>query len=270
MSVVEEGQQRKKRIRKRKSRTRNEDTGGDTGETILSSCQKEEHNDDPSIKKAAKVTELLHEEGQADKIDDEESKACNKGEEGKGKRKRKRIRGNSTKEQNEMEMSAAAAVAVASSSSSSTTDKAASTIETGKDVASMKAYVESLGDPHDRNDIMSEKTKNALAYIRQFHLDREHWKFNKAKQEYLIRHMFTLPLEKPSWSEPDTSKEKDGMDKEIDSFKSQYWPNEWNRCVAKYFATIQGQAKQRLFDTLTRASQQVIPVQVPIEPTKKK
>lgn len=39
----------------------------------------------------------------------------------------------------------------------------------------------------------------------------------------------------------------------------QYWPDEWNRCVARYLATIQGKAKERLVDILTKSAEQVIP-----------
>ena len=41
--------------------------------------------------------------------------------------------------------------------------------------------------------------------------------------------------------------------------QDQHWPDEWNRCVAQYLLTVQGKAKERLLDTLTRAAHQDIP-----------
>jgi hypothetical protein len=103
----------------------------------------------------------------------------------------------------------------------------------------------------------------ALAYARQYHLARSEWKFNKAKQEYLIRHMLTPP---PAASQStkadkivDEAKDEEAEDGDT-ILDQQHWPDEWNKCVAKYLATIQGKAKERLFDNLTKAAEQVIPM----------
>lgn len=101
----------------------------------------------------------------------------------------------------------------------------------------------------------------ALAYARQYHVDRANWKFNKAKQEYLIRHMLTPPIEPESVEKgPGEGGKAEGDEaEEGGNAKDQYWPDDWNRCVARYLATIQGKAKERLFEVLRQANRQEMP-----------
>jgi hypothetical protein len=63
-------------------------------------------------------------------------------------------------------------------------------------------------------------------------------------------------------TEIDSSKldvEESAEKEEDDIADQQHWPDEWNRCVAKYLATIQGKAKLRLMEILTKAAEQIIP-----------
>lgn len=110
------------------------------------------------------------------------------------------------------------------------------------------------------------KLEEALGYARQYHLARSDWKFNKAKQEYLIRHMLTPPPAQSAGgivgNQQDAEKETEGDGDDIASTPDQqHWPDEWNHCVAKYLATIRGRARERLFDVLTMAAKQVIPAE---------
>jgi hypothetical protein len=105
----------------------------------------------------------------------------------------------------------------------------------------------------------------ALRYARLYHVDRANWKFNKAKQEYLIRHMLTPPIENDG-AVPGGEKGEEAAKNEEEEEKGaergasdQHWPDEWNRCVAKYLVTIQGKAKQRLLDILNEAARREIP-----------
>jgi hypothetical protein len=109
----------------------------------------------------------------------------------------------------------------------------------------------------------------ALMYAYQYHTDRDNWKFNKAKQEYLIRHMLTPPLEQEGTSVAQGEEQEQRQEAEAEAetethtnLADQHWPDVWNRCVAKYLITIQGAAKERLIDTLTKASQRDIPKMV--------
>lgn len=109
---------------------------------------------------------------------------------------------------------------------------------------------------------------SALLYSRQYFLDRTNWKFNKAKQEYLIRHMLNVPpqisisasqsnsTDGNAKSEADESKDKDEI-----VASQPFFPEEWVECIARYLNTIQGQAKQRVIDTLNIKAQQEIPSQ---------
>lgn len=114
---------------------------------------------------------------------------------------------------------------------------------------------------------LSEATMAALGYAKVYLLERPSWKFSKARQEHLIRHMLSRPISMSDGRVEQANKEA-GEDKEHgvdedDAPQASWWPDEWNGCVALYLATVQGAAKARLLQRLRDAAAQSVP-EVPL------
>ncbi|UZJ57278.1 hypothetical protein CBS101457_006598 [Exobasidium rhododendri] len=274
MSTIDDrdapGPSKRKRVRSRKGRKRTnevekkEEQAGSSSSSS-SDSEEEERKNRPTVSKAVAAKADIEESAPVDIAQLPEET----GEEKKDKRKRKRTRGKAKKvgeeELAEPEADGKSADAARHVSVDNTEHAAADIIKTApiKPSVEMLEYLEKVGLPNNLN----EKTSNALRYARQYHVDRANWKFNKAKQEYLIRHMLTPPVERKDGAtegqrdgEGDgDGKGEDGGDDEGKPAIDQFWPDDWNRCVAKYLITIQGKAKERLFDILNLAAQRDVP-----------
>lgn len=126
-----------------------------------------------------------------------------------------------------------------------------------------------LSDPKE-DKRLSEATISALSYAKQYAVDKQQWKFNKARQEHLIRHMLSRApqenanesIEKPEKVTNEEEAEAVAAAEQI--HQPSWWPDEWNECVAFYLNTVQGGAKDRLLKRLREAKEQVTPA--PIQP----
>lgn len=114
--------------------------------------------------------------------------------------------------------------------------------------------IQQLGEPEE-DGALGEPAKRALEYARQYHLDRPAWKFNKARQLWLIRHALSIPTseglsvnpsedvankEAVSKENKDSAKEDEEEEEEILPF----WTDRWTVLAGSYLATVQGGAKE--------------------------
>ncbi|KAK0555009.1 hypothetical protein OC846_001866 [Tilletia horrida] len=112
--------------------------------------------------------------------------------------------------------------------------------------------------PDTLQPTLSEQTRRGLAYAQQFARDRTSWKFQKQRQNWLLRHALDIDTDSitPS-SEGDTANGnaqpgKDGEDDDDDG--PVRIPRAYSRVLAWYFANMLGGAKVRVIADLREAA----------------
>ncbi|KAE8229907.1 hypothetical protein CF326_g5107 [Tilletia indica] len=168
-----------------------------------------------------------------------------------------------------------------SASSSDSSDDSSSDEETKVPSAAKKAIVipppksqmkmpsgAELGpDPASASPALSEQTQRALAYAQRFARDRPSWKFEKQRQNWLLRHVLDVYLSSSgvvSTDEAAVEKEKGangaGNGKEEDDEDGDVRiPGAYVHVLAYYYAHMVGGAKARIIETLREAANKVIP-----------
>jgi hypothetical protein len=235
---------KRKRVKKNRRRT----TAAQSEESDLSSSSDSEVERTPSVAKTVDRRAAAKEEiassssssSSSESSDEETSQAPIASE----KRHRKRTRKGKVEKAQDVNIREAA---------NHTTAAGSASITTPKDIEQIK----SLPDPSE-DQRLNDTTIASLAYAQQYHINRIAWKFNKARQEHLIRHMTSrLDETKGDKVMEADGKEQNEVEDEID--KPSGWPDEWNCCVGLYLYTVQGAAKERLVQRLRQSAQKRVP-----------
>ncbi|KAE8207762.1 hypothetical protein CF327_g7262 [Tilletia walkeri] len=167
-----------------------------------------------------------------------------------------------------------------SASSSDSSDDSSSDEETKVPSAAKKAIVipppksqmktpsgAELGpDPASASPALSEQTQRALAYAQRFARDRASWKFEKQRQNWLLRHVLDVYLSSPGIDSTDEAAvEEKGANgagngkEEEDEDGDVRVPGAYVHVLAYYYAHMVGGAKARIIETLREAANKVIP-----------
>ncbi|PWN92067.1 hypothetical protein FA10DRAFT_82277 [Acaromyces ingoldii] len=249
-----------KRKRPRKSKKRTTGVVSDSSDDDESSDEEDEAAPAQQVKKAASKKQF---ESDSDSDSDSSSSSSSSSssdseseeevKESRGsKRKRKRKRASDKNQVKKVEESATVAKKAEPRNEGATREQ-----------------IQQLGEPEE-DGALGEPAKRALEYARQYHLDRPAWKFNKARQLWLIRHALSMPTSEGLSANPsedvankeavskenkDPSKEEEEEEEEIPPF----WTDRWTVLAGSYLATVQGGAKERLIGSLREAATAEIP-----------
>ncbi|SPO23209.1 uncharacterized protein UTRI_01887 [Ustilago trichophora] len=236
----------RKRMRNKKRTTEVEDS---------SSSSDSDSSDDKDVKtRAAPVVE--EPKSTAKKVaaansDDDDSDDEAEGGDADGKRKRKRKR-NTKRKAVEDTQKAAPAPAPASASTSTTTTSAS----TAKPIT---LSLEEIGPDPNTDLRLSEQAKQAIQYAQVYTKDKSQWKFNKAKQNWLLRNALSVPPSDydPALArkQPDSTATAEGAAEEAEDAEEgeNFVPEDFVLVVTAYLNSVMGGARLRLIESLKEA-----------------
>ncbi|GAK63549.1 uncharacterized protein PAN0_003c1754 [Moesziomyces antarcticus] len=109
--------------------------------------------------------------------------------------------------------------------------------------------------PDPTSDLrLSEQAKQAIQYAQIYTADKPHWKFNKAKQNWLLRNALSVP---PSDYDAALARKsaaaQDGEEAEQDDGGENFVPEDFVGVVTAYLSSVVGGARQRLVESLREA-----------------
>lgn len=230
-------------MRNKKRTTEVEDSSSSSSSSSDSDDSDDE--DDKQIKAAPVQTPAKHipKESKTDSDSDSDSDSDDDDEQGeKRKRKRKRKAKKETPEK-------AAASSAPSASVTSTPSAAKPITLSPKDVG-----------PDPNTDLrLSDQAKQAIHYAQIYTKDKSHWKFNKAKQNWLLRNALSVP---PSdygatlaRKQPESSAAEEGTAEEADEAEEgeNFVPDDFVPVVTAYLTSVMGGARQRMIESLREA-----------------
>lgn len=178
--------------------------------------------------------------------DDDDSDEDGEGGDADGKRKRKRKRNTKKKATEDTAKPAAASAAPAAPAVTSTAKP-------------MLLSPEQVGPDPNTDLRLSEQAKQAIQYAQIYIKDKSQWKFNKAKQNWLLRNALSVP---PSDYDPalarkqsDSAASADGAAEEADEAEEgeNFVPEDFVPVVTAYLTSVMGGARQRLIESLKEA-----------------
>ncbi|CAO1622557.1 unnamed protein product [Sympodiomycopsis kandeliae] len=168
-----------------------------------------------------------------------------------GKKKRKRNRKRS-KKGGDQTTPASSNTAAASSTESTSLSQALST--------------NPITNPEQDEELPSEGAKQAaLTYAYTHNTSRSTWKFQKAKEAWLQRHLLTVPLSSETGQQSETGRTDtisgDPSSEETQPTVDNSIPDKYLPLVVNYLSTMQGKAKDRLIGELRNviASMKALP-----------
>ncbi|TKY87108.1 hypothetical protein EX895_003785 [Sporisorium graminicola] len=251
-----------KRTRKR-SRNKKRTTQVEDDDSSSSSSSGDSDDEEEPKPKAAPVgapklfSKKLESDSDSDSDDDEEGK--DDGGEGDAKRKRKRKR--TTKKKTAEESAKVAAAPAATTTTPTTPAPRPVTLSPNQ-----------IG-PDPNSDLrLSDQAKQAIQYAQVYTKDKSQWKFNKAKQNWLLRNALSVPpadydavlarKQGEGKDAEDGAKEEDGEEAEEGE---NFVPDDFVAVVTAYLTSVMGGARQRLIESLREAlnapAVQVAPIQ---------
>lgn len=224
----------RKRMRNKKRTTEVEDSSSSSSDSSDDEDDKEAEAA-PVQATAKTIPEESKADSDSDSDDDDEQ-----GEKRKRKRKRK-----AKKETTEK-------VAASSAPSASVT----STPSTAKPIM---LSPEDVGPDPNTDLRLSDQAKQAIHYAQTYTKDKSQWKFNKAKQNWLLRNALSVP---PSdydatlaRKQPESSAAEDGTAEEADDAEEgeNFVPDDFVPVVTAYLTSVMGGARQRMIESLREA-----------------
>ncbi|EST07669.1 Protein of unknown function DUF2373 [Kalmanozyma brasiliensis GHG001] len=233
----------RKRQRNKKRTTEVEDSSSSS-----SSSDDSDDEDDKQVKAApivAASTPIKKTKADADSDSDGSDSEKSDGGEEDAKRKRKRKRKVKTETKDKTAKPATPSASVKSAPS------------TAKSVALSPDQV----GPDPNTDLrLSDQAKQAISYAQVYTTAKSEWKFNKAKQNWLLRNALSVPPSDYDASlarkqadgngtENSTAEEADEEAEEGDNFV----PNDFVPVVTAYLSSVMGGARQRMIESLKEA-----------------
>lgn len=236
-----------KRIRKR-SRNKKRTTEVDDSSSSSSDSSSDESDDEEPVKKAAPVEKVKPSSNKApakdSKVQEPDSDSSDD-EDGEGGKKRKRKRTRTTKKKTVEDVPEPAAPTAPLSAPTRA-----------------KVFTVSPEDvgPDPNTDLrLSDQAKQAIQYAQLYTKDKSQWKFNKAKQNWLLRNALAI---QPSdydaalaRKQPDSTASAEGVAEEAEEADEgeNFVPEDFVPVVTAYLSSVVGGARQRLVESLKEA-----------------
>ena len=235
----------RKRSRNKKRTTEVQDSSSDNSSSSDDSDDEEEQVKPKPAPKAAPKAAPRKDESDSDSDFDSDKERKDGGEE-EAKRKRKRKRSSKKKTTEEPPNCAAAPASVPAAAVP----------------VPARAAVLSPGQvgPDPNTDLrLSDQAKQAIQYAQIYAKDKSQWKFNKAKQNWLLRNALSVA---PSDYDAELARKQDGKadpaegedkDGEQEEEGENFVPDDFVPVVTAYLTSVMGGARQRLIESLREA-----------------
>ncbi|SPC66971.1 uncharacterized protein UHOD_02537 [Ustilago sp. UG-2017b] len=255
-----------KRVRKR---TRNKKRTAEVEDSSDSSSSSSDDSDDEEQKTKAATTpkkpvvgeqkKAAKAESSDDSSSDSDSDSDSDDGEADGKRKRKRKRAQKKKPAKDNTAEASTTTAIAPTVTPAAAASApAPTSSTAKPI---DLKPEDIGPDPNTDLRLSDQAKQAIQYAQIYSQLKPQWKFNKAKQNWLLRNALSVP---PSdydtalarkQSENAASAGEDGAAEEAEEAEEgeNFVPGDFVLVVTAYLNSVMGGARQRLIESLREA-----------------
>ncbi|CDS82139.1 uncharacterized protein SPSC_02959 [Sporisorium scitamineum] len=231
----------RKRSRNKKRTAQVEDDGSSSSSSSSSDDSDDEQEATP---KAAPVETTNASPKKADSDSDsdfdDENEEKEDGGEGDAKRKRKR---KCTQKKTAEEPSKATAVPAAITTSNTSVAKPATLTP------------DQVGPDPNTDLRLSDQAKQAIQYAQVYTKDKSQWKFNKAKQNWLLRNALSVPpsdydasLARKQGSNTDAAEDAEEAEE-----GENFVPDDFVAVVTAYLTSVMGGARQRLVESLQEA-----------------
>ncbi len=243
--------QKAKRPRKR-NRNKKRTTEVEDDSSSSSSSSSDDSDDEEPAPKAAplEVKTSAPADSNSDSDDEDDKDGDGAGGDADGKRKRKRKRTTKKKTADEASKPTAA-------TSTSVQQRQQTAVSTPAKPFTLSA--EEIGPDPNTDLRLSDQAKQAIQYAQVYIKDKSQWKFNKAKQNWLLRNALSVP---PSdydsalaRKQPDSTASAEAAPEEAEDTEDgeNFVPEDFVPVVTAYLTSVMGGARQRLIESLREA-----------------
>ncbi|SJX61795.1 uncharacterized protein SRS1_12779 [Sporisorium reilianum f. sp. reilianum] len=241
-----------KTAKRSRKRTRNKKRTSQVEDDDDSSSSSDDSDDEEAPKPKAAPVETPKKspkkpapDSDSDSDSDDEGKYD--GGDADAKRKRKRKRTQKKKSAEESSKAAPASAAITTSNISAPKPVTLSPDQIG---------------PDPNTDLrLSDQAKQAIQYAQVYTKDKSQWKFNKAKQNWLLRNALSVPpsdydaaLARRQGESADAADGADAEDAEEAEEGENFVPDDFVAVVTAYLTSVMGGARQRLIESLKEAA----------------
>ncbi|KAJ1027352.1 hypothetical protein NDA18_003360 [Ustilago nuda] len=252
-----------KRVRKRtrnKKRTAEVEDSSDSSSSSSDESEDEEQKTKAATKPKKPVAGEQKKAAKAESSDDSSSDSDSDSDsddgEADGKRKRKRKR--AQKKKPAKDSTAEASMTTAAAPTVTPAAAASAPAPTSSTAKPIDLKPEDIGPDPNTDLRLSDQAKQAIQYAQIYSSEKSQWKFNKAKQNWLLRNALSVP---PSdydtalarkRSENAASAGEDGAAEEAEEGEN-FVPEDFVLVVTAYLNSVMGGARQRLIESLREA-----------------